>query len=558
MASLQKQTTAPLTTPSPTTTLTVAHTIVQQLQAWGVERIYGVAGDTFLDFLDALDGSGLQFIAVKHESTAAFMASAEAKLTGKLGVCLATSGPGMANLLNGLGDAYQDQVPVLAITGQVPTNSIGTDAKQYLDQQVFIEPLAAYSALLASPDATVEVFTKAIHTALERGAVTHVSVPKDLFTQTQSTPIRKQPQLVRGTVQFNPQDVDRAAAILQSAKQPVVVAGIGARNAAQSVEQLCETLGAGLILSLGAKGLIDENNPHLLGGIGKAGSPYAADVLKRADVVLLAGDTWWPQDYVPRNVRIVQVDYAATNIGTKFDVELGLVGDTNVILPALVEKLQGHEKNQQWLTEIHQAREQWYAETEAEAGHEGSPVHPARLIRALENTVRPDAVLCVDTGDHTVWFNRIFRSHGSNQDVLFSGTWRSMGFGLPAAMAAQLCQPNRQVVALVGDGCLGMNLADLATLARYNLAVTVVVVNNGYLQMETDRQRVGNHSQLGSDLTNPDFVQVAEACGLAGFRVQDSRELDSVLSQALSLPGPSLVEVNTADVIFPNITKKEA
>ncbi|PWK09593.1 thiamine pyrophosphate-binding protein [Tumebacillus permanentifrigoris] len=537
-------------------TMTVAHTIVQQLQAWGVSRIYGVVGDTFLDFLDAINGSGLQFIAVKHESTAAFMASAEAKLTGKLGVCLATSGPGMANLLNGLGDAYQDKAPVLAITGQVPTPQIGTDTKQYLDQQVFIAPLAAYSALLTSPDATVEVFAKAIHTSLEQGAVTHVSVPKDLFTQQQSTPIRTQPHLMRGTMQVNPADIQQVAQLLQSAQKPVVVAGVGARAAAQDVVHICEALGAGLILSLGAKGMIDESNPHLLGGIGKGGSPYASELLKQADVVLLAGDTWWPQDYVPENVRIVQVDYAATNIGTKFNVELGLVGDTKVILPALAQQLQGHQPNQQWLSQIQQARQKWYAELEQEASMEGTPIHPARLIRALERTVQPDAVLCVDTGDHTVWFNRQFR--GQQQDVLFSGTWRSMGFGLPAAMAAQLSAPNRQVVALVGDGCLGMSLADLSTAARYALPITVVVVNNGHLQMETDRQKVGQHTELGSDLTNPDFVKVAEACGVAGFRVTDTVDLDSVLQQAMSLPGPALIDVSVSDVMFPNTTAQEA
>jgi pyruvate dehydrogenase (quinone)/pyruvate oxidase len=572
-------------------TMTVAHTIVSQLQAWGVSRIYGVVGDTFLDLLDAIHGSGLQFIAVKHESTAAFMASAEAKLTGKLGVCLATSGPGLANLLNGLGDAYQDKVPVLAITGQVPTKQIGTDAKQYLDQQVFIEPLAAYSALLTSPDATVEVFAKAIHTSLEQGAVTHVSVPKDLFTMPQSAQLRTPPQLVRGTMQFQAQDLQQAAEVLRSAQRPMVVAGVGARAAAQDVVQICETLGAGLILSMGAKGMIDEKMPQLLGGIGKGGSPYASDLLKQADVVLLAGDTWWPEDYVPKNVRIVQVDYEASNIGTKFNVELGLVGDTKVILPLLAQQLKGQQsqapqsqsqqlqdrqsqvpqsqsqqsqtqqsqaqpRNPQWLAQIQQARQTWYAELEQEAAVEGSPIHPARLIRALERTVQPDAVLCVDTGDHTVWFNRQFR--GQQQDVLFSGTWRSMGFGLPAALAAQLCAPNCQVVALVGDGCLGMNLAELSTAARYNLPITVIVVNNGHLQMENDRQKVGQHTELGSDLTNPDFVKVAEACGVAGFRVVDTADLESVLAQAMSLPGPALVDVSASDVIFPNTTPQEA
>jgi pyruvate dehydrogenase (quinone)/pyruvate oxidase len=154
-----------------------------------------------------------------------------------------------------------------------------------------------------------------------------------------------------------------------------------------------------------------------------------------------------------------------------------------------------------------------------------------------------------------VWFNRIL--HGKKQDVMFSGSWRSMGFGLPAAMACQLAEPNRQVVAVVGDGCMGMNLADLSTAARYHLPITIIVVNNGFLQMETDRQMVSRHSKLGSDLTNPDFVKVAEACGLAGFRVQDSKELDQILSQALSLQGPVLVDVVTESVMFPNTTPNE-
>lgn len=536
--------------------MTVADTFVKQLEAWGVERIYGVAGDTFLDFLDAVQRSSIQFVAVKHEGTAAFMASAEAKLTGKLGVCIATSGPGMANLLNGLGDAYQDKVPVLAITGQVPTKKIGTDTKQYLDQQVFIEPLAAYSALLTAPEATVELVTKAIHTALEWGAVTHLSVPKDLWAMQQTNAVRKPPQLVKGVVEFNPQDVEQAAAIMKTAQQPVVVAGIGAREAAEDVVRLCEAWGAGLILSLGAKGMIEESFPQLLGGIGKGGSPQASQLLKKADVVLLAGDTWWPEGYVPETARLIQIDYAAANIGTRFSVELGLVGATGQVLPELAKRMAGHEKNEQWLTYVGQQRSKWYAQVEKEATTEGTPVHPARLVRALQNTVANDAVLCVDTGDHTVWFNRIFAGSGE-QKTLFSGTWRSMGFGLPAAMAAQLIQPERQVVALVGDGCLGMTLADLSTAARYNLPITVVVVNNGNLQMETDRQKVGQHTTLGSDLTNPDFVKVAEACGLAGFRVTDSAELDKTLQQALSLPGPVLVDVSTLPLTFPNTSPQE-
>jgi pyruvate oxidase len=535
---------------------TVADTIVNQLAAFGVERIYGVAGHTFLELLDAIDRSKqIQFIAVKHESTAAFMASAEAKLTQKVGVCLATAGPGMANLLNGLGDAYMDKVPVLAITGQVPTKKIGTGATQYLDQQRFIEPLASYSATLSSPDATVDVFAKALQTAEQWSEVAHVSVPKDILMMQQTNAIRRPPQLITGRMQFEAEDVEQAVQILKSAQRPMVVAGVGARAAAQDVKQLCDALGAGLIVSLGAKGIVEESYPRLIGTIGKGGSPYASEMLKQADVVLLAGDNWWPEGYVPQNTRIVQIDYNPANIGAAMNVELGLVGATEVIVPALVQQLKGVQPGAKWEADLQQARQKWYAQVQQEANTEGSPVHPARVIRALQNTVADDAVICIDTGDHSVWFSRIFEA--KNQKTVFSGTWRSMGFGLPAAMACQLAEPNKQVVALVGDGCLGMNLADLSTAVRYNLPITILVVNNGTLQMERDRQVVGQHASLGSDLTNPDFIKVAEACGMAGFRVTDSSELDKVLEQALSLPGPVLVDVATEQTMFPNTSPNE-
>lgn len=537
---------------------TVADTIVEQLAAYGVQRIYGVLGDTFLDLIDAIDRSQqIEFIAVKHESTAAFMASAEAKLTRRLGVCLAQSGPGIANLLNGLGDAYMDKAPVLAITGQVPTNKIGTDSKQYIDQQVLIQPLAAYSAQLSSPLATVDLFAKAIQTALQWSKVTHISVPKDLFAMQQTKPVRTSPQLIAGEMQVDPTEIGQAVAILKQAQRLVVVAGVGSKPAAAHLTALCDALGAGLILSMGARGTVDESYQYLLGGLGKAGSPQASQVLKQADVVLLAGDMWWPEGYVPENTRIVQIDVQGANIGSAFQVELGVIGSTEKVLPALVQNLQGHKPDPQWLQEIRQARQQWNATVEREASTEGSPVHPARLVRGLQRAAAQDAVICVDTGDHTVWFNRIFQAQ-PEQEVLFSGQWRSMGFALPAAMAAQLAQPERQVVALIGDGCLGMSLADLSTAARYDLPVKLVIVNNGQLQMETDRQIVGRHSRIGSDLTNPDFVKIAEACGLAGFKVTDSSELDQILSQAFSLPGPVLVDVSTDAVVFPVTEPKEA
>ncbi|MFC4768303.1 thiamine pyrophosphate-binding protein [Effusibacillus consociatus] len=529
---------------------TVAETILEQLHLWGVERIYGVVGDAILGLMDAIAKQNrIRFIAVKHESVAAMMASAEAKLTGKLGVCVATMGPGLGNLLNGLGDAHMDKAPVLAITGQAPTDKIGTDYKQYVDQQELIKPFARYSTLLTHPNATVEVLVKAMHTSLTEGAVTHLSVPKDMFTMMTSAKVRQKPALLKGTAQFDKHGLQSAIQLLASAKQPMIVAGVGGRTAAQAVGKLAETLGAGILVSLGAKGMIPESSPNMLGGIGQGGNPYADDLFKQSDVVLLVGDTWWPEGYVPTQARILQIDTAQQNIGKGIPTELGIVGDASVAVPLLTEGLQGYQKNPEWVSKWTVVKRMWELTNEQEGMLGGSPIHPATVCRVIERSVSSNAVITLDTGDVTVWMNRSFRAQ--NQDVLFSGDWRTMGFGVPAALAAKLCSPDRQVVAVVGDGGLEMVMADLLTAVRYGLQVTVVVFNNGALQMELDKMIVSGFQTEGVQLTNPDFVKLAQACGWEGYRTETEEQLERALREALQSNKPVLIDVKTAAVVHP-------
>jgi pyruvate oxidase len=529
---------------------TVAELMLEQLRSWGVKRMYGVIGDAILGLTDALAKQDeIQFIAVKHESAAAMMASAEAKLTGNLGVCVSTMGPGLANLLNGLGDAYLDKAPVLAISGQAPTNKIGTDYKQYVDQQELIKPFASYSTLLASPEAAIEVLAKAMHMSLSIGVVTHLSVPKDIFDMKIELQIRQKPVVLQGTTTFQEEDLRQALAIMRTARRPMIVAGVGARSAASSVEELAEKWGAGLLLSLGAKGMLPETSPHVLGGIGQGGNPYAPEVFEKADVVLLVGDTWWPEGYVPKNTHVIQIDFMRQNIGKGIPVELGIVGDSASVVPLLVRGLEKESIDSDWLASWQEARRRWLEENEQEGTRSGSPLHPSRIARAIERTVQPDTVLTIDTGDVTVWMNRNFRPQ--QQEMLFSGDWRTMGFGLPAAIAAKLSAPDKQVVAVVGDGGLEMVLADLLTAKRYELDITVIVFNNGMLQMERDKMIVGDYRQLGVELTNPDFVRLAEACGWTGYRIESDEQLEETLQRAFSSDGPVLVDVNTAPIVHP-------
>lgn len=529
---------------------TVAETMLEQLHAWGVKRIYGVVGDAIIGLIDVIAKQDrIRFIAVKHESVAAMMASAEAKLTGGLGVCTATMGPGIANLLNGLGDACLDNASVLAITGQAPTDKIGTDYKQYVNQQELIKPFAGYSTLLAHPDATIDVLVKAMHTSLVKGEVSHLSIPKDLFEKMVPSKIRKKPEVLKGTVQFDRQGLQKATDILKNARRPMILAGVGARSAGQSIEQLADALGAGILVSLGAKGMIPDNSQNLLGGIGQGGNPYAPELFKQSDVVLLVGDTWWPEGYVPTEARILQIDNMQENIGKGIPVELGIVGDAAEVVPILTKDLQGHESNTDWLVRCGEAKEKWQMDNEEEGKLGGTPIHPSTVCRVLERTVSEDAIIAIDTGDVTVWMNRNFRAQ--KQHLLFSGDWRTMGFALPAALAAKLSEPDREVIAVIGDGGIEMVMADLLTATRYSLPITVVVFNNGSLQMELDKMIAGGYQAEGVRLTNPDFVKLAEACGWDGYRADTEDQFADVLRQALQAGKPALIDVNTAAVVHP-------
>ena len=529
---------------------TVGELMLDQLSMFGVKRIYGVVGDTTFGLIDALAKQNkIQYIAVKHESTAAFMASAEAKMTGGLGVCTATMGPGAANLLNGLGDAHADRAPVLAITGQAQSDKIGTEYPQYVDQQELMKPFAAYSANLANPDATIEVLQKAARTSLGQRVVTHLSIPKDIFMMPAKGEPRPLPNVIEGASNFTKESLEHAISIMKTAKQPMILAGLGATSVSEELEKLADLWGAGILTSLGGKGLFNESSDLVLQGIGEGGNPYAADLFKEADVVLLAGTTWWPEGYVPTNARIIQIDRQFDKFVKEIPTELGIMGKTQEVLPFLLESMQGFSRSEDWVNRCQKVKEKWAEQNKKEGSTTGYPVHPSRIMHALDRTVAPDAILALDTGDNTVWTNRNFRQKG--QSVLFSGYWRTLGFGLPAAMAAKLIQPEKQVVAIVGDGGLPMVLADLLTATRYKLNITVVVLNNESLQMEIDKLKVAEKEEVGVDLTNPDFVKLAEACGWKGLRPASDSELESVMEEALNTNAPTLVDVRTAQVFFP-------
>ncbi|WP_127586405.1 thiamine pyrophosphate-binding protein [Paenibacillus koleovorans] len=536
--------------------MVVAQLIVMQLAKWGIERIYGVAGDAIFGLLDAIAKQNkIRLITVRHESVAALMASAEAKLTGKLAVCIVQMGPGLANLVNGLGDAYMDQAPVLAISGQAPLSQIGTKYKQLIDQQSLVHPVSRYSQLVVHPDAVADSLKQAMLTSVLQRTVSHLSIPEDLFGMIAAGQLVDRPQI---TI---PSPVDDALQpllqIMHSAKQPMILVGEGARSSRESICALAKLWGCGIATGYGAVGVIPDSEPAMLGGLGKGGNSYLTELFQQADVVLAVETTWWPAGQAPVLARVLQIAKHQVDIGAGLPTEHGILGDPSIVMPRLVNGLESYAGNQAWIKQVQMCKRTWSVHNESERNllaSTGSSLHPASVIRLIESCLAEDAIVTLDEGDSTLWFLRHFRS--ANQKVLLSSRWRTMGFGLPAALSAKLNSPEKQVLCITGDGGLGMVLGDLITAVRYSLAITVVVFTNGALQMEADKMVMKRLLPEGTELTNPDFAKVAEACGWTAYRVNSEAQLHVALQQSRASHLPVLIDAAVARIPYPEFTSQ--
>lgn len=532
---------------------TVADVILSQLASWGIKNMYGVAGDAIIPFLDAINRQNkIQYYAVRHETAAAFMASAEGKATRRIGVSIGTSGPGLANMLNGIADAAADHVPLLVITGQVETKKVGTESKQYVDQQQMIAPLAVYSTTLLHPETTVEVFHKAIVEAISKKGVAHVSVPKDIFSLTCLSQIRPPVGVLWNEKHQELFHLDQATMLLSTAQKPMILIGEGARNASALITKMAETLQAGIIESLGAKGVVPFSHPLNIGGIGEGGTEESKQLLLQADCVLVVGANWWPEGFVPKQTKVIHIDLSSTSIELHPNVVYGLVGDASEVLRLLHESVRQQQQVQEiqrmaWMGQIENTKQAIVKQVDQERALRSLPIAPQKLMATLDESVASDAIMVVDTGDHTIWFNRVFRAE--QQQVLYSGNWRTMGFGLPAAISAKLAHPEKQVVAIIGDGCFTMTMMELSTAVLYRVPIVIIVVHNQSFAMEKNKMIKEGIQPTAVNLVNPNFAALAESFGVKGIRVEQESELLPALLEAYAANDPVVVDVITADIM---------
>ena len=532
---------------------TASDILVDVLVDWGVDTIFGIPGDGINGIIEALRQrkDEIRFVQVRHEEAAAFMACGYAKYTGKLGVCIATSGPGGIHLLNGLYDAKLDHQPVLAITGLQFHDLVGTYTQQDVELDKLFQDVALYNQRIMGAAHVRNIATLACRTALAHRGVAHVTMPVDLQEQTVGEDLRA-PRNVKGhnTNLFAPElpvpseeQTRRAVDILDAGQRIVILAGQGALRATDQLERLADKLGAVIVKALLGKAAVPDDSPFTTGQVGLLGTTPSQEAMETCDTLLIAGSTFPYIEYYPKpgQARAIQIDIDAARIGLRFPVEAGLVGDCRLALDILIDRVKPHG-DRSFLQNAQAGKAEWMTLMEERGTRMDTPMKPQVVARELGKRLSDTAIVACDSGTIATWWARQIPVKRGQMHSL-SGNLATMAPGLPYAIAAQIAHPDRQVVAYVGDGGFSMLMADFATAVKYGLPIKVVISNNRSLgQIKWEQMVFLGNPEYVCDLYPIDFAKVAEACGGKGFTITDPKDCAATLDAALAHPGPVVVD----------------
>ncbi|MGB7636503.1 MAG: thiamine pyrophosphate-dependent enzyme [Nitrososphaeraceae archaeon] len=538
-----------------------ADIMVEALIDWKVDTIFGLPGDGINGFMEALRTrqDRIRFVLVRHEESAAFMACAYSKYTGKLGACVATSGPGAIHLLNGLYDAKADNTPVIAITGTTYSDMMGSDYQQDVNLLQLFSDVTVYNNMIIATEQAEMVVDIACRAALTRRGVSHLTIPIDIqerklegkyskhkiaghtsdaFTSITSLPDRKL--------------IQQAAETINSGNKVVILVGQGALNAGDEVSEVATKIGAPVAKALLGKAVIPDNHPNSVGGIGLLGTEPTVDAMNEADTLLMIGTSFPYIDYLPKpgQARGIQIDIKPEKIGLRYPVEVGLVGDSKRILLALLPLLSNKEieegESQGFLKSKQQAMKKWndvlHQQSNSNTKNKDRPIKPQFIASAVSEELDDNAIVSVDSGTNTIWAARYIQMR-KGMKFSVSGTLASMGCGLPYALAAQIAYPKRQCVAFVGDGGFTMLMGEFATAVQYNLPIKVIILKNNVLGMIRWEQMafLGN-PEFGVEFSPIDFAKFAEACGGKGYSIKEYSEVESTMKIAMKERKPTIVE----------------
>ncbi|SDN92839.1 thiamine pyrophosphate-requiring protein [Lentzea jiangxiensis] len=537
-------------------TTTVGDFVVQRLRDWGVAQVFAYPGDGINGIVAAFGKADddPKFVQTRHEEMAALAAVGFAKFSDQVGVCLATSGPGAIHLLNGLYDAKLDHVPVVAIVGQTARTAQGGSFQQEVDLHSLFRDVASFLVDVTVPEQLPNALDRAMRTARADRAPAVVIIPNDVQEQEYAAPehefkhIPSSPPSRPSSVVTPAQDeVERAAEVLNSGEKVAVLVGQGARGAADEVRATADLLGAGIAKALLGKDVLPDDLPYVTGSIGLLGTRPSYEMMRDCDRLLIIGSNFPYSQYLPKPgaARGVQIDLDGRAIGMRHPTEVTLVGDAKATLRALIPLLRRKE-DRSWRTKIEADVERWWEVVERQAQVPADPVNPMRIVSELSRRLPHNAIVTADSGSATNWYARLLRVRGNVRSSL-SGTLATMGCAVPYALGAAFAQPNRPLIALVGDGAMQMNgMAELLTLRRYGIRCVVCVFHNNDLNQVTwELRAMGGAPKFEQSQSLPDvsYASYARSIGLQGIEVDDPEQLGAAWETALAFEGSTVLDV---------------
>ncbi len=517
----------------------VSDVVVEVLQQWGVERVYGIPNDTIDPLVESLRRqTQIQFIRVRHEEAAAFAASMEARLNGKIAVCIASQGPGAIHLLSGLYDAAMDGVPVLAITGQIDTSLIGTRMVQEVNQNVLFNDVCCFNSVVINPEQAVQVLSRAFRSAIMKRGPAHLAIPSDILRAPASTSeFEFAPPISDGVKEPEPASAKVAIELIKMAKKPCILYGIGAAAAITEVKLLAELIKAPLVYTSRSKDCLESTHPFLMGGIGLLGSRAANHAVHHCDLLIVLGSSFAFSEYYPHDAQILQIDNQLEHLGLHAPITMGMAADCKATLQQFVSQLKP-QNDKSFLKECleHKHSDTMAYELQNRISVSKHRIHPVTLFESINKFAPENSIFTVDVGVAIIWANNLLNMNGQ-QRFIWSANLGSLGCALPDGIAAKLCMPDRASVIITSDDSFDIFISEFMTAVKYKAPIVCIVLNSTALHLADQKD-----ADEGETLV-PDFAALAKSRGGDGATVRVLDELDSALKKAFSSKKPFILDV---------------
>lgn len=520
------------------------------LESWGVDHIYGIPGGSFNSIMDALaeERNNIRFIQVRHEEVGAIAASVDSKLTGKIGVCFGTAGPGATHLFNGLYDAKMDHVPVLALIGQVSSKAMNYNSFQELNENPMFVDVSVYNRTVMTPESLPFVIDEAIRKAYEYKGVAVVTIPVDFgYIDIPDTNISSAANHRKSLPLPDKKDIEAAVELISHAERPVLYAGIGTRGAGKELIELSEHFSMPIVLSVMAKGIIPDDTENFMGMAARVSTKPANEALADSDLILFIGSDFpFARFFFPKSAKFIQVDIDSSKLGSRHKTDAAILGDAKETMKQMINSGKKRPVTP-YLRACRENRKNWQTWLHSFDNRNDVPMRTEPVFKEINRIAEKDAVFVTDVGNVTIDAVRMLDMNGNGQLFTTSGLFATMGYGVSGGIAAKLSYPGRQVFTLSGDGGFSMVMQDIITQVKYGLPVINVVFSNGSFGFIDAEQEDTNKTKFGVDILDADYAEIAEGMGAKGFTVRKREELRAAFDAAKESKVPVLIDVKTGN-----------